>query len=739
MHFLPPACNFDPIKQTGMKRIFLLVSLCVLACQAGFSQTLIKGKVADQSAEPLAGANVFLVGTYDGATTDADGSFEFRTDETGVQTLQVTYLGYDSISRPLELTGGILELNLVLKEQAASLDEVVITAGSIEAANDRKKAVVLSPVDIALTASATADIAGAIATLPGVTRNGESGRILVRGGAAYETKTFMDGLLVQKPYTNTVDNLPSRNRFSPFLFKGTQFSTGGYSAEFGQAMSSALILHTEDLAPETTTGVTLLSLGAGLARTKRWENTSLSVSGLYANLAPYFALIEQDIDWIAPPQSANAEVVFRTKTSDTGMFKAYATGSRSYMKLQYPGVDDPTVLSPLKMRGDNVYANLSYKEDIGNDWLLFGGSAYTYYEDLIDSDFDHVSNEQSLQTRLTLSRYFDNKIKLKMGAEYWRNTYRENFTQPGVDFKTIQLENFLGGFVETEAILSPKWVGRAGIRAEYSGLLAQPNIAPRVSLAYLIDNREQIAMAFGRFYQTPENVLMRRNTNLDFESADHFMLNYQRIKNGLTFRAEAYYKVYRHLVKTDPVSLLANNLGQGYARGVDVFFRDQKTLRNADYWISYSFLDTQRDYLDFPVEATPHFASRHNFSLVYKKWMPKINTAFGATYGYASGRPFNDPNSDSFMAERTPDYHDLSINGSYLTNIGGHFTIFYFSATNVPGFKQTFGYQFSSSQDNNGVYQGRAIQPPARRFFLIAIILSIGQKYNAGEITTDDI
>ncbi len=721
-----------------MKKM-ITIGLFMLAAVPGFSQTRIKGKVTEQNGAPLAGANVFLEGAYDGTTTEENGNFEFQTEETGLHTLLVTFLGYDSIAKPLELAGGVLELNLTLKEKAASLDEVVITAGSIEAAADRKKAVVLSPVDIALTASATADIAGAIATLPGVTRNGESGRILVRGGAAYETKTFMDGLLVQKPYTNTVENLPSRNRFSPFLFKGTQFSTGGYSAEFGQAMSSALILHTEDLAPETTTGVTLLSLGAGLARTKRWENTSLSVSGLYANLAPYFALIEQDIDWIAPPQSGSAEAVFRTKTSETGMFKAYATASRSYMKLRYPDFDDPTVLSPLRMRGDNVYANVSYKEDIGNDWLLFGGSAYTYYEDLIEADFDHSSKEQSLQTRLTLSRYFDNKIKLKMGAEYWRNTFRENYSEPGADFRVDQPENFLAGFVETEAILSAKWVGRAGVRAEYSGLLERPNIAPRISLAYLIDNREQIAMALGRFYQTPENVLMRWNTNLDFESADHFMLNYQRIKNGLTFRAEAYYKVYRDLVKTDPASLLANNLGKGYARGLDIFFRDQKTLRNADYWISYSYLDTRRDYLDFPVEATPHFASRHNFSLVYKKWMPGINTAFGATYGYASGRPYNDPNSGSFMAERTPDYHDLSINGSYLTNIGGHFTIFYFSATNLPGFKQTFGYQFSANQNNDGVYQGRAIQPPARRFFLIAIIFSIGQKYNAGEITTDDI
>ncbi|MCB9333657.1 MAG: Plug domain-containing protein [Lewinellaceae bacterium] len=233
-----------------------------------------------------------------------------------------------------------------MRESATALREVVISAGSFEAASDRRRAVVLSPIDIALTASATADIAGAITTLPGTTRNGESGQILVRGGAAYETRTFIDGLYVQNPYNSSVPNVPARNRFSPFLFKGAQFSTGGYSAEYGQALSSALILHTEDLAPETTTGLSLMSVGLGLAHTQRWERSSMSVSGSYTNLAPYFALIPQNIDWEAPLQSGGGELIYRQKTSDAGMFKLYSSVNRSWMELQYPIRSTRRWLSP---------------------------------------------------------------------------------------------------------------------------------------------------------------------------------------------------------------------------------------------------------------------------------------------------------------------------------------------------------------------------------------------------------
>ena len=116
---------------------------------------------------------------------------------------------------------------------------VVITAGAFEA-SDEKKAVILNSIDIVTTAGATADIAGALNTLPGTQAVGEEGRLFVRGGAAYETRTFIDGLFVQNPYNASVPNLPARGRFSPFLFKGTSFSTG---ADTQRNMDRHFLLH----------------------------------------------------------------------------------------------------------------------------------------------------------------------------------------------------------------------------------------------------------------------------------------------------------------------------------------------------------------------------------------------------------------------------------------------------------------------------------------------------------------
>src|SRR5690606_12572305 len=91
-----------------------------------------------------------------------------------------------------------------------------------------------------------------------------------------------------------------------------------------------------------------------------------------------------------------------------------------------------------------------------------------------------------------------------------------------------------------------------------------------------------------------------------------------------------------------------SNSGFGYAQGVDVFWRDSKSLKNIDYWVSYSFLDTQRRYQNFPQEAQPSFVNRHNFSVVGKYWINDLRSQVGLSYAFASGRNYTDPNQEGF-------------------------------------------------------------------------------------------
>ncbi len=709
--------------------------LIILFSLSAKSQTTIKGTVIDDLGDTVIGANVLIEDSYDGTSTEVDGTFSFETSELGSKNLIVTYLGFKDFITEIELDGTALTIDVKLKPSAALLKEVIITAGSFEA-SDEKKGVVLSSLDIVTTAGASADIAGALNTLPGTQRVGETGQLFVRGGAAYETKTFIDGMRVQNPYNSTVPDIPSRNRFSPFLFKGTLFSTGGYSAEYGQALSSALILNSVDVAPESTTGISLMSIGGGLSHTHATEKTSIALSANYMNLGPYVNLVPQNRDWEDPVQALSGQLIFRHKTTETGIFKLHTDVSRSWMKFSYADYENVGEQVGLSLENKNIYVNTTYSDLLNDKWSYRLGASYADNNDDIDQTFSLSSAEKTMQGKFTLTNFVSDNVTIKVGAELINNKYDENYKDPSQEFISKLDENYMAGFLESDIYFNRKIAMKVGLRLERSNLLDEYNLAPRLSLAYKTGEGAQMSIAYGRFYQTPENEFLRYDTGLEFESADHYIINYQKIINKRVFRIEGYYKNYDSLVKFNPERPWElNNQGDGYARGVDLFFRDRKTVKYGDYWISYSFLDTERDYRDFPSPAAPFFASAHNGSVVYKHWVPKITTSLGITYSFASGRPYNDPNLDTFQSEKTRAYQDLSISASYLTNVLRNFTIFYISISNVPGFKQSFGFRYAPSPDANGNFPSFEVKPDASRFFFIGVFMNIGQKFERREQT----
>jgi len=267
------------------------------------------------------------------------------------------------------------------------------------------------------------------------------------------------------------------------------------------------------------------------------------------------------------------------------------------------------------------------------------------------------------------------------------------------------------------------------MRSEYSTYIKLTNFAPRISLAYQISKTGQFSFAFGNFFQNADNDFLLYTDSLNFEHATHYILNYQYSSNNRLFRIEAYHKQYNNLITYNSQEQtgyqLINNNGSGNADGLDIFWRDKETFTMADYWISYSYIDSKRKYRDFPVSATPYFVSKHNLSVVYKYWVPKISTQLSASFKFRSGRPYYNPNNDSFMSDRTKSFNDISLSFSHLNSLFGNFTIVYFSCNNVFGFDNTFGYHFESEPDDTGTYQAHPIQPYARRTFIIGIFISI--------------
>jgi hypothetical protein len=698
----------------------------LLVWPGAYCATRVSGRVTDQRIEPLPGVNIFVAGTYDGCTSGPDGSFSFETSALPVFTLKATFVGYESWSGVV-LPGEGIDLAIVLHECMNTLDAVTITAG-VFAAADRKRASVMEPLDIYTTASANGDVVGAMRTMPGAQAAIDDGRLLVRGGDAGETKTYIDGLLAAKPYYSKTPDVATRGRFAPSLFSGVMFNTGGYSAEYGQALSSVLVLNSTDMAESNNTGVSLMSIGGELNQTWAFDRQSLMLSGSYTNLWLSNKITKPLIDWKQPMQAYNLSAVYRYKPSSRSLLKAYTSFDQGQMAYRTKGEEEFRVSSS----GKTSYTNLHYQQHLSENSLLKVGISATYdQQELLPNAIRLENKDFNLESRAAFSHILSPKTIVAWGIS---DTYTRSAMKIGQgtasEHISIEFEDHtLAAFIEPEFRLSKKLALRPGVRAEYSTALNKYSFSPRFALAVKTGEYSQLSAAWGHFCQNPDNSYLRLNADLDFEKAEHYIAGYQwgNVRNRL-FRAELYHKTYSDLILWEgqnpfrPVN--TRNGGKGHASGIDLFWRDRKSIRGFDYWLTYSYIATERQYQIYPKKARPHFAANHTFSTVAKYWLNFISTQVGASYSLASGRPYDDPNTPEFMDGSTLPYSNLSLNLSHVFYIGSQYSVLYCSISNVFGNENIVGYRSSYEPGANGQFALYPLRDDVKRFFLVALLLN---------------
>ena len=723
------------------------------------AQVKVSGKVTDTKSRPLMGASITLKNSYDGATTDSLGHYSFFTTEKGEQILEATVIGYKLFEQKLSLTTAPVILDISLKELITELKAVVISAGSFEA-SDKKKGAVLTALDIVTTPSANGDVTSAFKTLPGTQQVGESEGLFVRGGSATESRIYIDGNLVNNFFYSSTPGIATRGRFNPFLFKGTVFSTGGYSALYGQALSSALILESKDL-PEKTEAdlaISVIGVGGGIQHLAKDKKSSWGVSYNYTNLWLAFKFIKYKQDFYEIPEYHQGDANFRIKTKNGGYIKYYGYISSNKTGFRTHDIDSLVMKNAFAIDNFNTYQNINWREQIGKGWKINTGISFSTNQDAITNELQDANNQKNVitnpgfyafknfnlknkaiyaQARLVLEKKLKGINAIRFGGDYFYSDERSTYTlYNGVKYDEAVKDNFTALFAETDIYLTNDLAVKAGGRLEHSALINKWNVAPRISIAYKFRDNSQASFAYGIFYQNPERKLLPTAAGLNFSRATHYILQYQKITDQRTFRAEVFYKKYDDLYKTTFTStgreIAANNNGYGDAKGIEFFWRDKKTFKNVDYWISYSYLDTKREFLNYPKAITPSFAANHTASIVIKKFVMPWKTGFNLSYNFATGRPYYriayDNGQGKYIisdAGKTINYNSMSFSVNYLPGIGKKnsktFVVWVLGINNVLGQNQIYNYNYNYDGSRK-----EAVTPPSKRFLFIGCFLSFG-------------
>lgn len=237
--------------------MYALVVITTLNAQSDRVSGKIRGRVVDSTSKnPLAGANVLVlpVGSGRGTMTNEDGEFVLPNLMTGRYNVKVSYMGYASTTiQDIDVSpGGTTEILFSLTIAAIEGQEVNVVAESMENTIDIKT--VVSQVKYSgeqLNKMPVSNFTDVIANAGGVvkTEAGRSRGIHMRGGRSGEVAFYVDGILTNDPVDRSQGVQIDKEAIDVLTI-----SKGGFSAEFGEAMSGIVTVITKSGSKQDISG-----------------------------------------------------------------------------------------------------------------------------------------------------------------------------------------------------------------------------------------------------------------------------------------------------------------------------------------------------------------------------------------------------------------------------------------------------------------------------------------------------
>ena len=695
-----------------MKIVLRIILITFIFSIISFSSLLhakpnstIKGRVVSKKGEPLSYANIFIQDRYEGAITDNNGKFLFKVSKVGKMNLICSFIGYSTFKKEIFVKkNSIVNLDIILTPTEIKGKSVYVTASAFSAADE--EGVTLTSLDVVRTPGAAADIFWAIKTFPGLQQVEEGAGLFVRGGDVSETITILDGAVISHPYKHESPTGGFFGTFSPFLLKGTFFSSGGFSAQYGNALSGALSMESHDLPLQRKIG-----FGLGLAAESAYISVPLiedkfgvAFSGNKSNTKMLFDLNNTSNNFSHYPSSYDINLSAIYKINNENSVKFFIFQEDDKVGIQ---VDDPVYESHFHGTTSNRLYNLVYKGLIKNKWLVQANCAVSEFgRDMQLGVMNLETNDKLYQGRITIETNLNDNSTLRAGTVFFRNKtiftgkvpMENSDINPEAECKKVAtdyLSNRAAQFIEYEFPTSFGFILTPGIRSEYESISNEYFIDPRISLNYPLTTYTNITAAWGIYHQYPQPRYYDSyigNPKLSSMRAVHYILGYAYKKDNKIFRIEGYFKDYKHLLLEQDSPINYTNDGRGFAGGVDVFIKNSYGPLSG--WISYSWLKARRKWMDIPVLTSPYFDISNNLSLVLTIDLP-MRFTLGSSFRYATGKPYT-PYFERYNESRVPDYQKWDLTLTKLFSFfNNNLTVFYMSFSNVLGRINVFDYRYS--------------------------------------------
>lgn len=247
--------------------IFFLIlsftaSLNLLTAQS--RSVRVYGYVIDENNRGIEGANVRIENATTGDVTNRNGYYDLNfTRSTDSVTIIYSHLGYETIRHTILPKQQVMQITVVMPTTANELQAVSVTVNRRNITNMET----IDPGKYKLIPNPGGNFESMLVTFAGVSSNNElSSQYNVRGGSFDENIVYVNGIEIYRPLLIRAGQQEGLSFINPDMVGNIKFSSGGFNAEYGDKMSSALdVTYKKPRAFEASASVSLLGANAYIA------------------------------------------------------------------------------------------------------------------------------------------------------------------------------------------------------------------------------------------------------------------------------------------------------------------------------------------------------------------------------------------------------------------------------------------------------------------------------------------
>lgn len=714
----------------------LIFSAVILFAQTGG----LTGTVTENGSS-LPGVNILIINSSIGGVTDEEGVYRITQIPVGKQSVRFSAVGFKTQVIDVNIIEGrLLELNVKMETEVIEVDQIEVIDKRIQGQDDPTTSLIdLQPEGARVLPGAVTDVFRTLQALPGVLApNDFSSQLIIRGSGPDQNLIIMDDVEVFNPYRL----YGVISMFNPESVTDINLITGGFPVQYGDRLSAVLDVTNRqgDISKSITGNLNASIVSANLVLEGK-NPLDIPGSWLISSRRTYYDLIIEPFvknaglveDNVTFPNFYDVQAKLAFGPFNGHKFFINGLLSRDGVNLvSSEDRENPDSIAVID-DSDNDLASLAWH--YASDTTMLNKVIVSWYRNRGRTNFDSKLLDPSLNRNdfadtapdtlapyllgfmfnsdFTFQKYSiddkflyywgkNNEFSAGAGVDFMRTLVKFDFdldpelraffnSNPNIRavFDDIGDEikySRYRAWVQNKFALGDKLILQPGLRFDYYDILEKGYLAPRISLAYALNDLTTLRAAWGFYYQSPGYEKLRDGnklldfdkkytTGLEAERSTHYVLSLERwLSSQWRAKIEGYYKKFDDLIipkqvtgkiyTTEPVpggdpaqrsgwaqpfTVQGDSLTQipvndsyGEAYGLE-FFLEKKNIAGVteiDGWISYSLAKTERQ--EYGRTLPFNFDQRHTLNIVLNyeanSWLD-----IGVRFQYGSGFPITEP------------------------------------------------------------------------------------------------